>query len=360
MTIRHLLPLFLPLFLPLAAAGSPVLAAQPAQEVAEAGPVAIGTRYTLRSGHLDSERTVNVRLPAGYAEEPERRYPVMYLLDGGAEQDFPHIAGLAQHAEISGTFERFIVVGIESVRRPWEFAFPSQDERLDDFLKPNGGSASMRAFIRDELRPFVESRFRTSGEDLLIGESLAGLFVVETLLRAPDLFDTYIAVSPSLWWNREALPAEAPQLLAAHDEAPRRLYLSVANEGGTLRRGVDAFVTALQSHAPATLEWRFLDRQNSETHASIYHEAALDALRSLYALPYREGSPARYPWVFTSAPPDYSADAQASLAGECTRATARRTTLARINADPNYWRGMCVLIDYGPPLPERGPVRTAQ
>jgi predicted alpha/beta superfamily hydrolase len=321
---------------------------------AEGTPISIGTSYSIQSRHLEGPRTINIRLPAGYAEQPNRRFSVLYLLDGGVDQDFPHIAGIAQHADISWTFEPFILVGVESVRRPFELSFPATDERYGERQRPNGGSERMRAFLRDEVRPFVEARVRASGEDILMGESLAGLFVVETLLRAPDMFDTYIAISPSLWWSRGALPAEAPRLLARHDAAPRRLYITVANEGGTHRRGIDALVAALEAHAPPGLDWRFVDRSAAETHGSIYHAAALDALRSLYPIPYREGFSPETPWLYDGELPPLSADAQRSLAaGECTTASARRTTLAEIAADEAYWRGMCVLVDYGAPLPER-------
>jgi hypothetical protein len=339
-----LLPLLLSLGL-----GAPAAAQAP-----EGTPIVIGTGHSIQSRYLEGPRVINIRLPAGYEQQPDRRFPVLYLLDGGADQDFPHIAGIAQHADLSWTFEPFILVGVQSVRRPFELAFASSDERYDEYQRPNGGSERMRAFLREEVRPFVEGRVRASGEDMLMGESLAGLFVVETLLRAPDMFDTYIAISPSLWWNRESLASEAPGLLARHDASPRRLYLTVANEGGTHRRAVDSLVAALDAQAPAGLDWRFIDRSASETHGSIYHEAALDALRSLYPLPFREGPASRYPWFFTSEPPPLSPDAEANIAlGDCTPAIARRTTMAEIAANPVYWRGMCVIVDYGPALPER-------
>lgn len=345
--------------LALLVAAAPAAAVQPASPPPLPGPpdgtpIAIGTSYTIQSRHLEGARVVNIRLPAGYRADPQRRYPVVYLLDGGAEQDFPHIAGIAQHADVSWTFGPFILVGVQSVRRPFELTFPASDERYGERQRPNGGSERMRAFLRDEVRPFVEARVRASGEDVLMGESLAGLFVVETLLRAPAMFDSYVAISPSLWWNRGQLAAEAPGLLARHDRAPRRLYLTVANEGGTHRAAIDRLVAALEAAAPPTLDWRFVDRSASETHGSIYHGAALDALRALFPIPYREGFSPQAPWLYEGELPPLSADARRSLeAGECTTAIARRTTLAEIAANDAYWRGMCVIVDYGPALPER-------
>lgn len=320
----------------------------------EGSPIAIGQSFTLQSRHFNGPRVINIRLPAAYRFEPERAYPVLYLLDGGVEQDFPHIAGIAQHADLSWTFEPFILVGVESIRRPFELTSPATDERYGEYQRPNGGSERMRAFLREEVRPFVEARVRASGENILMGESLAGLFVVETLLRAPSEFDTYVAISPSLWWNRGQLAAEAPRLLGTHDDARRRLYLTVANEGGTHRAAIDRFIAALEGHAPTPLDWRFVDRSASETHGSIYHEAALDALRGLYPLPYREGFSPQTPWLYDGELPPLGEDARRNFdAGECTHAIARRTTLAEIAANEAYWRGMCVVVDYGSALPER-------
>lgn len=342
----------------LAFAAAPTAAQPPAPgaraAVPEGAPIPIGTSYTIMSRHLEGARTINIRLPAGYSEQPNRRWPVLYLLDGGLEQDFPHIAGIAQLADISWTFQPFILVGVQSVRRPYELTFPASDERYGEYQRPNGGSERMRAFLREEVRPFVEARVRASGEDIIMGESVAGLFVVETLLRAPDMFDTYIAVSPSMWWNRGALAAEAPGLLRRQDGTRHRLYLTAGNEGGTGRQAVDRLLAALEASAPAGLEWRFVDRATAETHATIYHPAALDALRSLYPIAYREGFSPQTPWLYEGSLPPLSADAQRNLdAGECRPEIARRTTLAEIAANEAYWRGMCVIVDYGGPLPQR-------
>ena len=91
-------------------------------------PFAIGTTYTIQSGILeDGERKITVRLPAEYASEPSRRFPVVYLLDGGPEHDFAHIAGIAQSREMNFSFEPFILVGIQSMNHRHELAPPVAD-----------------------------------------------------------------------------------------------------------------------------------------------------------------------------------------------------------------------------------------
>lgn len=241
-------------------------------------PIVIGQSYKLDSATMGAPRTINVWLPPGYAEGAQR-YPVIYLLDGGVDQDFHHISGLAQLGTIVGTTRDVILVGIETADRRNELAFPVvSDAKLKADYPTAGQSERFRRFIANEVKPWVEKSYRTSGENALIGESLAGLFVVETMLRAPGLFDTHIAISPSLWWDNEALVKAAPALLP---KARGRLWLTVANEQGM---GVAPFAALLKNTAPADLQWTYAPRPD-ETHATIYHGAALAAVRQLYPQP---------------------------------------------------------------------------
>ncbi|WP_423602309.1 alpha/beta hydrolase [Sphingomonas sp. MS122] len=241
-------------------------------------PIIIGQSYKLQSTTMGVARTINIWLPPGYAEGTQR-YPVLYLLDGGIEQDFHHISGLAQLGTIVGTTRDVIVVGIETIDRRNELAFPVvTDAKLKADYPTAGQSERFRRFIAGEVKPWVEKNYRTSGENALIGESLAGLFVVETMLRAPRLFDTWIAVSPSLWWDNEALVKAAPSLLP---KARGRLWLTVANERGM---GVAPFAALLKDKAPESLKWIYAPRPD-ETHSTIYHVATLAAIRQLYPQP---------------------------------------------------------------------------
>lgn len=317
-------------------------------------PIVLGVSHPLDSAALGATRRINVRVPARYAAAPERRYPVLYVLDGGADQDFPHIAGLAQHAEMSGTFDEFIVVGIPTRNRIWELTPPAQDDRYTTFYRANGlpvefanggGSAAFRRHIAEEVIPLIEANYRTSGRRTLIGESLAGFFVVDTLLRQADLFHDYVAISPGLWWNREELGVRAAELLAAQDYAGRRLYITMASEGGTMQRGLDRLLTALRTPAAGALRWVYVDRRNSEHHGSIYHLAALDALRTLHPKPWRPGSP--LPWLHIGEMPALSEEAEADKRVPCTAERARRATFAEVNADPRRWEAFCVLSPLG-------------
>lgn len=297
---------------------------------------------------MGADRRIVVRLPAGYAAEPQRRYEVVYVIDGGPEQDFPHLAGLAQSADVNGTFEPLIIVGVETVRRREEITPPVADPApyIAELGMPPGGSARFRRFIAEEVKPLIEHSFRTSGNDAVIGESLAGLFVVETLFEAPNLFDDFIAVSPSLWWDDMKFGRDAASLLRRLPPGRRRLYLTLADEGFRHEQGVDQLVAALRTAAPADLQWLYVPQGDSETHASIYHGAALDAFRAFYGTPSQiylpgpllSGRPVR---------PRTPAE-EARRARACTRAEARRTTPAETRANEDAIIYECLLYDLGP------------
>lgn len=258
-------------------------AAPATAQTVESTPIMIGQSYALPSTTYGGTREINVWLPPGY-EQSGRTYPVLYLLDGGQAQDFHHISGLAQLGTIVGTTRDVIVVGVASVDRRNELALPTQDAELIARYPTQGQSGRFRHFLADELLPFVEARYRTNGETALMGESLAGLFVVETFLKEPQMFDAYVAVSPSLWWDGGQLARQAGAHLRDHSNDPRTLILTLGDEGGEMQAAMDVLVGNLRAFAMPGVSWTYEPRP-TESHATIYHGAALDAFRRLYALP---------------------------------------------------------------------------
>lgn len=359
MTVRHRLATLAALTLAIDAAAAQLPAQLPAQSLvppaagSEGQPLAIGTVHTLRSTVMGGDRGIVVRLPASYAAEPARRYDVVYLIDGGPEQDFPHIAGLAQSAEVNGTFAPLIIVGVETVERRAEITPPVANPApyLAELGATPGAAARFRRFIADEVKPWVERRFRTSGTDAVMGESLAGLFVVDTLFATPDLFDDYIAVSPSLWWDDLRLGRNAAASLARLPTGRRRLYLALADEGYRHEEGVALLVRALEARAPAGLQWLYVAAGDTETHASIYHGAALDAFRAFYGEPARVYLPGP---LLSGRPVRARTPAeQRRLDATCGRADARRTTPAATRTGHDAIAYECLLYDLGP-RPTRG------
>lgn len=246
---------------------------------AAAGPLCIGQTFTLASKILGETRRLNVYLPAGYAESATQRLPVLYMPDGGLGEDFLHIAGLVQVLVGNGSMRPFILVGIENTQRRRDLTGPTTSAEDLQLAPRVGGSAAFRQFIRQELMPEVRRRYRTTAETAIVGESLAGLFVVETLLLEPALFDTYLAFDPSLWWNNGQLARQAPALLQAYKGPPRRAYLATSSQGDTTATRLLA--GALTQQAARGFSGHY-EPMPQETHATIYHPAALGAFRRAF------------------------------------------------------------------------------
>ncbi|MET0269849.1 MAG: alpha/beta hydrolase-fold protein [Sphingomonas sp.] len=265
-------------------------------------PIRIGAGHAIASTVLGDSRQINVWLPNGY-EDKRDRYPVVYLLDGALDQDFAHIAGLGSLGSLSWTFGPVIIVGIQTRDRRAELTPRPTDPRYLSAFPESGGAERFRRFLASEVIPFVERRYRTGARRALMGESLAGLFVVDTLLGQPSLFNDYIAISPSLWWDdRRPLrrPALPPGVTALSNG---RLFLAMADEGGTMQDGVDRLRRTLEQLPAETIRVKYVDYSRTATHDTLYHHAAEDALRWLYPAPPYKSGPAPWYMIEGAAPP---------------------------------------------------------
>ncbi len=272
------------LLLALTLVASPLMAA-PQNPLAAAGkPLEFGRSFEVPSRVLGEMRRVNVSLPQGY-DDPENaaiRYPVIYLLDGGAGwQDFFHIAAMVRHGGTWGASAAVIVVGIESRDRRAEFTRPSADAKEQKDFPTHGKAEAFRRFVVEELKPLVAGAYRTTDESGVIGESLAGLFVVDVALRNPESFDRYIAISPSLWWDGQRLSRESRALLAAMPPGRRTIWLSIADETDGMREGLNRVRAALTAQGRGRIDVHYVPFP-AETHATIYHPAAVRAVRTLF------------------------------------------------------------------------------
>lgn len=275
---RHLLSAVL---CGLVAIAAPSSHAAPAANASAAQPLVIGETFTLDSKVLAETRRINVYLPAGYAKS-DAALPVLYMPDGGMAEDFLHVAGLVQVSVGNQTMRPFILVGIENTERRRDMTGPTENAK-DKTIAPHvGGSAAFRKFIRDELMPEVKRRYRVTDENAIVGESLAGLFVVETFFYEPDLFDIYIAIDPSLWWNDHKLVDGTAASLYARPRLAKSLFLASSSEfiGDVDQTKVLADI--LKADAPAGVRWHY-EPMPEEKHGTIYHPAALKAFRMMLA-----------------------------------------------------------------------------
>jgi predicted alpha/beta superfamily hydrolase len=241
-------------------------------------PFVFGEVHTIHSSALHQDRTLNVHLPEGYGDSAAP-YPVVYVLDGSANEDFPHIAGLMQFMNMYDLYPKCIVVGIanEGRSRYHDFTSPTKGDSDLVWVPTGGGSASFINFIATEVQPFIAKYYSTTDERTIIGQSLGGLLVTEILFTRPELFGDYILVSPSLWWNKGDLAARADAWVKAHAGLQKRVFLAVAPDDAMMQEEVDQVVKALTAHAKPPLMWTYTVFPE-ESHATILHRAVYAAL----------------------------------------------------------------------------------
>ncbi len=257
------------------------------KKAAEKGtPIEIGASYQFFSKELNEKRTLNINLPPGYKAGDTTHYPVIYLLDGSLDEDFIHIVGLVQfdNFEWIGRVPACIVVGIANTDRKRDMTFPTTIPGDKKKWPTTGGSARFMTCIEQEIIPYVEQHFRTNSSRTLIGESLGGLFATQVLFTKPQLFSKYIIISPSLWWNNGTLLKQTPAAITGKTT----VYIGVGKEG--LAPTEEAHVMEVDANVLAdklnelnnkNVTVRF-DYLPEETHATIGHQAVLNAFKWVY------------------------------------------------------------------------------
>lgn len=179
-----------------------------------------------------------------------------------------------------GEIRPLILVGVENTVRRRDMTPPTQTPADREVTDQPGGAGRFRAFFRDELIPVIRGRYRVTAESAIIGESLAGLFILDTLLAQPDTFDAYIALDPSLWWNAGAIARDLPKRLPFLADEPARLLLASAG-AETRAAEVTSFVTALQTMAPPALQWDYVPRPDLR-HDNIYRSLEAPMLKIVF------------------------------------------------------------------------------
>ncbi|HEX2605875.1 MAG TPA: alpha/beta hydrolase-fold protein [Flavisolibacter sp.] len=253
-------------------------------------PFVLGTIETLHSNILGEDRTLNIYLPEGYNKTDSARYPVIYLLDGSADEDFIHVVGLVQFNTFPWIerIPKTIVVGIANTKRRYNFTFPTTVEKDRLQWPDQGGSSAFIDFLEKELQPYVNAHFNTNASRTIIGQSLGGLLATEILFRKPQLFDKYIIVSPSLWWDNGSLLKATPVITSETVLPPTGIYIGMEQAGLTpgetphaMEVDVHLLVEKLRLLKNKNLTIAF-DYLPEETHATIGHQAVFNAFRMLY------------------------------------------------------------------------------
>lgn len=202
--------------------------------------IVIGKIDSVQSSILGEKRKIWVHVPDGAANSKER-FPVVYLLDGDGH--FSSVVGMIQQlSTINGNTmcPKMIVVGIPNTDRTRDLTpthIDADPPFMDStFSKTSGGGENFIAFMEKELMPHIDAKYPTATYKMLIGHSFGGLAVMQTFVHHNDLFNSYICIDPSMWWDKEKLLNQAQKVLLEKKFEGKSLYLGIAN---TLEDGMD-------------------------------------------------------------------------------------------------------------------------
>ncbi|MDR6195312.1 alpha/beta hydrolase-fold protein [Siphonobacter sp. SORGH_AS_0500] len=230
-------------------------------------PIPEHETFKVYSKQIGEERTINVWTPVNYKTNADS-FPVMYMADGGIEEDFPHVANTLAKLIQENKIKPLILVGIENTQRRRDLTGFTEVAKDKEIAPVVGGSEKFRSFIKEELFPEINKRYRTTTEKSIIGESLSGLFVVETFFLTPDMFDNYIAFDPSLWWNNHYLVRNTKKYLANFPKAEKRIWFAGSNTEGILEYTED-LAEILKKENSLNVKWNY-SPEPKEKHNTIF------------------------------------------------------------------------------------------
>jgi len=234
----------------------------------------LAKKERLFSKVLNEERTLNVYLPQSY-EASDQKYPVLFVLDADNMLSFARIVGTTGEQSEFGNIPEMIIIGIQNVDRERDM-FPVKV----DYWPNSGGADKFLRFLSEELIPYVNRQYRTENFCLLYGASNAGLFVVHTLLNQPDLFDAYIAASPTVGWCYQYIYEEARTHLDPDKSLNVFLYMIWGKDDmEAVTRAVPYLENIIKEEAPKDLKWasRVVEDEGHVPYASLF-----DGLRFVF------------------------------------------------------------------------------
>jgi len=251
----------------------------------EVGKVQIGTKFKMNSKFLNEERTYTVGLPKSY-HSSLKEYPILVVLDG--DEHFLGVSGIVDQMNQGrnhGHIPELIIIAISNTDRTRDFTPTNSIIFLDGSQKPqyqqtSGGSAAFLNFLEKELLVTIEKKYRTNSYKTLIGHSYGGLLAGLSYLSKDSTFDSYLAIDPSFWWDKQIIlkKMDAVKTEAIKD---KKMYISSAynyktwKNFGLSRKGQDLFFAKLQDRniLSPNLKIQYFEEEDhwTDTTLSLYH-----------------------------------------------------------------------------------------
>ena len=236
----------------------------------------IPKHYSLKitSKFLNEDRIINIWTPPNY-EKSNDSLPVLYMPDGGIKEDFPHVANTLSELIAANKIPPYILVGIENTDRRRDLTGPSKIPYDLEYITNPGGSNNFRSFIQNELMPTINKNYKTTIKKAIIGESLAGLFVVETFMLDHQMFDYYIAIDPSVWFNEHYL-VENFETLTKDNKYNNKKIGFASSDDEDISKYNKQLEEKVKNKKPV-FSWKYSD-EPSEQHNTIFRATKEKAL----------------------------------------------------------------------------------
>ncbi|WP_299366340.1 alpha/beta hydrolase-fold protein [Winogradskyella sp.] len=262
--------------------------------------ISIGKIDSFDSKILNEKRKIWIHVPDGNYQDlsKTKKYPVLYLLDGNSH--FYSVVGMIRQLSSSNrntVLPKMIVVGIPNTNRTRDLS-PTKGKHYngDSATTNSGGGDKFMSFIENELIPYIDSNYPTESYRTFVGHSLGGLTVMNTLINNPELFKSYVAIDPSMWWNNKNLLKKIKNTKLDKRYNGRTLFLGIANTAGMDTLSVQRDTTYKTRHLRTILElnsflknkdnlnylsyeWKYYEE---ESHASVPLITTYDALRYIF------------------------------------------------------------------------------
>jgi predicted alpha/beta superfamily hydrolase len=242
------------------------------------------TTRVIKSQVLNEERQLYIQLPESYeSSSAYHRYPVLYVRDGG--KFFQSFAGAVQHLTSDATphAPEMIVVAIAETDRVRDSAATRSLQgftgKTDQGFASSGGGGNFRRFLEQELVPYIDEQFSTSSYRIYCGYSFTGLSVIDEFLDPDSVFDAFLMIDPSWWWDDYSMEKRASASLPGRKFNRVQLFMAATSESYPEKyfikaRDIASLEGLLQRTRPAGLDFKF-ERYTDESHHSM-------ALRALY------------------------------------------------------------------------------
>lgn len=228
-------------------------------------------KTTIESEILDESRAISIYLPADY-KYSKAKYPVLYLLDGGAH--LAHASAAADFLADRGRIPGIIVVAVHNIDRSRDFSPVHVDN-----IPSSGGAEKFLGFLADELVPYLDENYKTAGFNMLLGHSFGGTFIGYTLLARPKLFDAYLAVSPYLMYADNLVVNKAAEKLKPFKQT-KYFYMTVGNEERYFET-LEEYASIMKEKAGESVKFKYV-KMLEEDHGTTPYFTLFSGLKFIF------------------------------------------------------------------------------